>query len=274
MTRKQDRLSDRNFDDLAMRFDRNIYSSLKGKIRLRILQRDLQPFLLQQELLQQELQEQEQQKQQLDILDAGGGQGHFSLPLTQQGHRLTLCDISEKMLERAKEAANQLNASQVEFLHCSFQELSENSEHQYDLILCHAVLEWLAKPEEAIQHLLANLRPGGILSLMFYNTNSIVLKNALRTNYQKIIDDDYHGYRGSLTPIHPLYAEEVIQWCHNAGLTILAHSGVRVFYDYRMDPETRDNEEQGLLEAELKFSTIEPFRSLGRYIHLVAQKAS
>jgi len=37
--------NEHNFDDLAPRFARNIYSSMKGEIRLAVLKRDFQEFL-------------------------------------------------------------------------------------------------------------------------------------------------------------------------------------------------------------------------------------
>ena len=36
---------DRNFDDLAPRFKRNVYGGLKGELRLRVLQRDFDEFI-------------------------------------------------------------------------------------------------------------------------------------------------------------------------------------------------------------------------------------
>ena len=59
---------DRNFDDLAKRFKKNIYGGLKGDIRLAVLERDcaaylhIAPFNISAECW--------------TILDAGGGQGH------------------------------------------------------------------------------------------------------------------------------------------------------------------------------------------------------
>ncbi len=261
MNRKQDRLQDRNFDDTAHRFKHNIYGGMKGRIRLEVLQRDLAPHLT---------------DKPLSILDAGGGQGQFSLPLAEQGHHLTLCDISEKMLQHAQDTIDERAIANVTLHHCALQTLQEalvkETQTPFDLVICHAVLEWLAEPQAALKHLRDLMRPGGILSLSFYNVQSIVLKNALRTNYQKILEDDYHGYRGSLTPIHPLASEDVQAWREEAGLTLLTHSGIRVFYDYRLDPQTRDDDTENLLQAELKYSQIEPFRSLGRYIHFVLQR--
>ena len=48
---KQNASQDRNFDDLAGRFKKNIYGGLKGAVRLAVLQRDFRntsPMSLQQ----------------------------------------------------------------------------------------------------------------------------------------------------------------------------------------------------------------------------------
>ena len=54
---------DRNFDELAERFERRVYGGLKGDVRLSVLWRDLLPIV----------QRLEQQGQPLKILDIGGG---------------------------------------------------------------------------------------------------------------------------------------------------------------------------------------------------------
>ena len=38
----------------------------------------------------------------------------------------------------------------------------------FDVVCCHAVLQWLAHPEETVEHLARFLRPEGRLWLMFY----------------------------------------------------------------------------------------------------------
>ena len=40
-------------------------------------------------------------------------------------------------------------------------------DEMFDVVCCHAVLEWLADPEETVEHLARFLRPEGCLSLMF-----------------------------------------------------------------------------------------------------------
>jgi len=256
---------DRNFDDLAHRFKRNVYDRLKGDIRLAVLTRDLNEHIPALNMSRDE--------GQLDILDAGGGQGQFSLGLAALGHSLHICDISAKMLALAAEqvAAKSL-AGQVGIVHDSIQNHCQQNPAAYDVVLCHAVLEWVAEPEALIDSLLSALKPGGYLSLTFYNVNGLIMKNLLRTNFTKVIDEDYQGYRGSLTPTWPRNAEDVQGWLAKPELALLCHSGIRCFHDYILDSQQRAARAEEQLALELRLSRCEPFRSLGRYIHLLYRR--
>lgn len=260
---------DRNFDELAKRFKKNIYGGLKGDIRLAVLNRDcaahlpIAPFNT----------DKTAEKKVWRILDAGGGQGQFSLQLAQAGHEVVICDISAEMLKLAGERVNALGVEdKVRLIHCAIQDLSLHlppGQQQFDMVICHAVMEWLQEPQTLLPCLLRYLKPQGYLSLTFYNLHSLVYKNLLRTNFKKIISKDYGGSRGSLTPINPLEPQQVLAWITELPLSVLAHSGIRVFHDYIFNEVHREREPATLLQLELDFSQQEPYRSLGRYVHLL-----
>ncbi len=258
MPKRYDTDKDKNFDDLAHRFKDNIYGRLKGQIRLAVLERDLAPYL----------------SAPLTVVDAGGGQGQFAMLLARRGHRVSLCDISGEMLKLARENAAAQGIDNVSFIHCALQQLQRELDEPADLLLCHAVLEWLAEPGAALACLHRCLKPGGLLSLAFFNVNSIIYKNLLRANYRKVASGNFVGVKGSLTPINPLASDEVFGWCEALGLVVLQHSGIRVFHDYIPDHDLRNRHPEAVIDMELKFSQLEPYRSLGRYIHVVLQKSS
>lgn len=259
---------DRNFDDLAKRFKKNIYGGLKGDIRLAVLERDCKTHL--------PVKPFSNTSDCWTILDAGGGQGQFSLRLAQAGHKVVICDISAEMLKLAQEQVEVLGvADRVQLVHCAIQDLPQYCPEvlsQFDLVICHAVMEWMQEPHSLLPCLLRYLKPQGHLSLTFYNRHSLIYKNLLRTNFKKIINKDYGGSRGSLTPINPLEPEQVLVWVADSGLGVLAHSGIRVFHDYIFNEEHREREPETLIALELEFSQQEPYRSLGRYIHLLLKK--
>lgn len=277
---KESQQEDRNFDTLAKRFKRNIYGGLKGDIRIAVLNRDFEryipiaPFGGVMHAHDTNGKNMAAVSRKLRILDAGGGQGQFSLRFAQAGHRLVICDISIEMLKLAQEEAGRLGVQeQVEFVHCAIQDLPLHLTcTDFDVVLCHAVMEWMQEPKQLLPLLLKYLVPQGYLSLTYYNLNSLVYKNLLRTNFKKIIQQDFGGTRGSLTPINPMAPATVDSWLRELPVDVISRSGIRVFHDYIFNEANREREPNNLMALELQFSTEEPFLSLGRYIHVLATK--
>jgi len=265
---KQPDDQDRNFDDLAKRFQKNIYGGLKGEIRLAVLERDFREHFSEVPFGEKK------PAKPLRVLDAGGGQGQFSIQFAKAGHKVVICDISAEMLKLAEqEVVKQGLEDQVQLLHCAIQDIASHTDNaQFDVVLCHAVMEWVANPAELLGYLIEYVKPKGFLSLTFYNLHSLIYKNLLRTNFQKIQQQDFGGSRGSLTPINPLYPESVFEWINQLPLNILATSGIRVFHDYIFNEEHRERDPKRVIELELEFSRKQPYQLLGRYIHVLNQK--
>jgi S-adenosylmethionine-dependent methyltransferase len=259
---------DRNFDDLAKRFRKNIYGGLKGEVRLAILERDCAAYLPIKPFAQTD--------KHWRILDAGGGQGQFSLRLAAAGHHVVICDISAEMLKLAEEQVINLGVQErVTLVHCAVQDLAAHvDDTQFNFVICHAVMEWMQEPKTLLPYLRSYLKPQGYLSLTFYNLHSLIYKNLLRTNFKKILSQDYAGQKGSLTPINPLEPKQVLEWVAELPLLVKSHSGIRVFHDYIFNEYHRERDPQTLVQLELQFSQQEPYRSLGRYIHLLMQSGA
>nr|WP_242523964.1 methyltransferase [Microbulbifer salipaludis] len=240
---------------------------MKGDIRLAVLNRDLAPVLATADA------------RTLKVVDAGGGQGQFALDLAGAGHRVWITDISEAMLALAREQVTALGvADRVQALQLPLQALSADARiPQADLLLCHAVLEWLDQPQQALVHLAETLAPGGYLSLTFYNRRALefrlLQRGSLRQLDRNRSSGDWGGHPGSLTPRNPLLPEEVMGWIPQAGLSVIAHSGIRCFHDF-MTPEMRDKlPAAAIVEKELDYSRIDPYRQLARYVHLLCRRA-
>lgn len=252
---------DRNFDDLSHKFKRKIYDSPKGAIRLEVVWEDLLACVP------------ELQGPPLRILDAGAGMGQIALRLARLGHEVVLCDHSAEMLSLAQQCfTNELPDANVRFIHVPVQQLHAHVDGQFDLVLFHAVLEWLAEPETTLREVLRWCRPGAALSLLFYNRHALTYLNLIKGNLRKVAAGDYQGDAHSLTPTHPLDPDEVRNWLESSGMTIMRKSGVRFFYDM-MWPEARNGRSlEDLLLLERTLARQEPFASLGRYVHLLARR--
>lgn len=168
-------MQDRNFDDIAEKFSRNIYGTTKGQLRQAILWQDLDRVLA------------EIGPQKLRVLDAGGGEGQTAIKMAERGHQVILCDLSAQMIDRAKQAAEAKGVSDnMQFIHCAAQDVASHLETPVDLILFHAVLEWVADPRSVLQTLWSVLRPCGVLSLMFYNAHGLLMHNMVAGNFDYV----------------------------------------------------------------------------------------
>ena len=140
--------TDRNFDSIAAKFQQNIYQTSKGRLRQLVLQRDLAELPV--------------VATPTRILDIGAGQGQLALWLAAMGHQVHLTDVSAEMLQMAQLASAQAGVSErVSFANQALQDIAPE-QGQYPLVLCHAVLEWLADPAAAIAKLWALTEPGGV----------------------------------------------------------------------------------------------------------------
>ncbi|MHC3478842.1 tRNA uridine 5-oxyacetic acid(34) methyltransferase CmoM [Klebsiella pasteurii] len=254
-------MQDRNFDDIAEKFSRNIYGTTKGQLRQAILWQDLQPLLKQ------------LGPRPLRVLDAGGGEGQTAIKVAEMGHHVTLCDLSGEMVARARQAAADKGViDNMHFVQCAAQDIEQHLESPVDLILFHAVLEWVAEPQAMLRTLWAMLRPGGALSLMFYNANGLLMHNMVAGNLDYVQIGMPKKKKRTLSPDYPRDPQQVYGWLEEIGWQITGKTGVRVFHDYLREKHQQHDKFAALLELETRYCRQEPYISLGRYIHVTALK--
>ena len=100
-------------------------------------------------------------KEALDILDAGAGTGFLSLFLAEMGHRVTALDITEGMLEKARQKAR-TNNLKIDF-HIGDAEDLPFAAGTFDCVVCRWLLWTLPDPERAVQQWVRVIKPGGTI---------------------------------------------------------------------------------------------------------------
>ncbi|MGF1739870.1 tRNA uridine 5-oxyacetic acid(34) methyltransferase CmoM [Vibrio profundum] len=255
---------DRNFDDIAHKFAKNIYGSDKGKIRQAIVWEDFTDIL---SALNCE-------NAALRVLDAGGGLAQMSQKLAKLGHKITLCDLSREMLQLAKHDIEKHGLmEQYRFIHAPVQSIAEHLDDPVDFAMFHAVMEWLTDPKLALDTVLQQVKRGGVASVMFYNHHGLVYKNVMCGNIPHVLQGMPHRKRFKLQPQQGLLPEDVYRWIEDAGFEICGKSGIRSFSDYIGNVEYMgDYTFDDVLALEKQLCRQEPYLSLGRYIHVWAQK--
>ena len=210
-------------------------------------------------------------------MDVGAGLAQISIELAKDGHDVTINDISANMLEIAKQNAGE-TAQTIIWHTCPYQQLDDKLTGKYDLILCHAVLEWLAEPKLIMDFfdrwLVDDRAEKGVLSLCFYNPASFVYRNLVMGNFNLLHNKDFKADNGSLTPNHPVAKDEVIAWINDHHYQILHTSGLRVFHDYSPLKRGGHTNPQAVIEMEVAYSGQDPYKWLGRYLHFLVSKAN
>lgn len=259
---------DRNFDDISTHFEKKIYGGLKGQIRLAVLRHDIFGWVKSW---------QQTHNRPLRVLDVGAGLAQISIELAKDGHDVTINDISANMLGIAKQNAGEA-AQTITWHTCPYQQLDDKLTGKYDLILCHAVLEWLAEPKLIMDFfdrwLVDDSAEKGVLSLCFYNPASFVYRNLVMGNFNLLHNKDFKADNGSLTPNHPVAKDEVLAWINDHHYQILHTSGLRVFHDYSPLKRGGHTNPQAVIEMEVAYSGQDPYKWLGRYLHFLVGKAN
>jgi len=98
-----------------------------------------------------------------EILDAAGGTGRMTLPLAKMGYSITLCDISSRMLNVARQKLLGEGVSdRVKILECDVRDL-RFSDQSFDFVLC-----WNGTVEAA-KELIRVTKRGGKVSIFLAN---------------------------------------------------------------------------------------------------------
>ncbi|WP_196137625.1 methyltransferase domain-containing protein [Aliikangiella sp. G2MR2-5] len=250
---------DRSFDDIAKKFHSNIYGTTKGKLRQEVLMHHLTttiPTLS------------DAGNRQLSILDAGGGTGVMTQAMSELGHRVMLNDISGNSLDIARKAL--VNYSNIDYFAGPIQSISVKE--KYDLVICHAVLEWLASPFEVLAKLEGLVKNGGYLSLSFFNRDAQRFGNILYGNFDYVENKLTLPRVVKLSPRNPLSPEEVIYKVEELPFNIIHKAGIRCFHDYLKEKGMQQSHFQQLKRLEIELGTSHPYLWFGKYFHLIAKK--
>ena len=256
-------MGDVNFDGIANEFESDIYGTTKGAVRLAVLWNVLNddvPALT---------------EQQMRILDAGGGSGSMAVRLASPGHSVVLCDVSEEMLAKAAIRAAEAGVTDaIEICHLPIQGYATIADEKFDLVICHAVLEWLDDPQSAVRDLAQLVRPGGQMSMMFYNRFASLLKRTLAGDFEAALSDHQTGpiRRGWGEGATALDNEVVVSWLEEQNLEVNARAGIRIFHDHVVDKLDGLQRLAQLIDLEKAVCRSEPFASLGQHTHLTCRR--
>ena len=216
----------------------------------------------------------------LRILDAGGGNGFDSLALARMNHQIDIVDISQQMLDDAR--ANAALAGVTDRLDTHAMDIFSIDKvfpaNEFDIVLCHNVIQFVDDVKPLLEMLLQVIKPGGFISLITTNQYSLPYQAAFleqdldkaftlldaTDQYNSIFEVNVHEYR----------PDEVIDWLTGMGLSLEKHYGIRCLYNYWGTNELKEDSViyGKLKKLEMEFTDREPYKQTARQFQLIARK--
>ncbi|MFE6508497.1 methyltransferase domain-containing protein [Nocardioides sp. NPDC057767] len=209
----------------------------------------------------------------LRILDVGGGDGMDALPLALAGHEVTILDPSESWLAEAKRRAAEAGASLTTLVGG----VDDLPDGEWDLVLCHFVLQYRPADAGDVRRLAAALRPGGRLSVMVPNPASMVLRQLvtggpdaalteLRADTKRTVTFDHDVRKVAMGDLEAELAA--------AGLRLTGRFGTRIANDLLTDDAAKHDAAYfgRLLVLERALCDQEPFVRIAGMYQLVAER--
>jgi SAM-dependent methyltransferase len=228
-------------------------------------------------------------RDQLDVIDVGGGTGGIAVPLAEMGHRVTVVDTSPDSLaaleRRAAEAGVTALVRGVQGDAANVPELLQSADphpggaadDNFDLVVCHSVLEIVDEPASVLAGVARSLRSGGLASIVTANAVAAALHRAIAGRFDEALHvlRDPLGRYGATDPVPRRFAlSEVRALVEAAGLTVVATHGARVFADV-VPAGSLDGDPQAaaaLVELELEAADVPALRDIASALHLIARR--
>ena len=210
----------------------------------------------------------------LRVLDVGGGDGRDALPLAVAGHEVTILDQSATWLEEARRRAGAAGVD-VTTVHGDLSEPPPLGE--FDLVLCHLVLQYRSDDARDLARLAAYARPGGLVSVIVPNPAGMVLRRLVTEGPRAALAELAAGTKHAVTfdhEVRKIPLADLEKALREAGLPVVRRYGARIANDLLTSNDAKSDPDffADLLELELALCDQEPFVRLGSLYHLVATR--
>lgn len=242
------------FDAKGPALSAEVYGTTRGIVRLEVLWRDLLTTVP------------DIETSRLRIIDVGAGHGHISARLSGLGHSITLVEPASDLLAIAGEAVPDAEAT----FQCTLQELPEEI-GAFDLVLCHAVLEWVRDPADVIRRVARLARSGGWISILAYNANRALMNRVVSGDMITSLPSPRPERRSNdrLEGACALAPDDLERWCADADVDVTSMSGIRVFHDL-IDPDIVEHTLPRLVDVE--FDLRHRSAAIGHHLHVVGHR--
>jgi ubiquinone/menaquinone biosynthesis C-methylase UbiE len=215
------------------------------------------------------------------VLDAGGGTGHWAIPMARNGLKVVVYDISSEMLQVAVKKAKKeglrhaISVAQGDIGDLCF------PDRVFDFVLAEGdPISYSADPEKAVSELARVLKPGGYISAGVDNLYSIAssmlnlenedldeIRSFLRSRRVFIKDLGFHAWAFSPENLKDLF--------ESYGLRVVKIAGKPVLFQGRPESSYLFKDESKLkmlVELELSLCQDPVLLGSGGHLHVIARR--
>ena len=149
-------------------------------------------------------------------------------------------------------------------------------DEQFDLVLCHNVLEFVEDWRDYAARLIKCVKPGGKLSLVKHNLAGKAMRQAAADNdpagalalMQGELPENNFG------KVRLFGTDEFIGWAAAQGFAAERHYGIRMFYNLSPNNDNWDDPAwvAAIYALEQHAAQLEPYRSIAFFHHLLLRK--
>jgi len=203
----------------------------------------------------------------LKILDFGSGFG-VCADYYAKWHDVTAIEPNTEML------AQRLITNSYEQIKGDIAAL-RHFKGEFDIVICHNVLEYARNKEEIFEALAGAVKPGGLLSVVKHNLYGRIMAAAVFDNDpEKAMNlyNDIDSDKSSTFGDRYLYSNEnLLAWADKHNLAAKAHYGMRAFYALGQNNDAKhcDNWYEKMLALEYKLGSVDEFRQVAYFNHFI-----
>ncbi len=214
----------------------------------------------------------------LRVLDVGCGQGTQAVALARAGHTVVGLDVSDELLDQARQAASAQGsdvAHRLSFQHGDLLDLGDEHLGLYDLVCCHGVAMYLPSLAETAAAVVSATRTGGLVSLLTRNRAGIAMRAGMAGNWAEAIaafDATHYTNRLGIADVRADEPADVQSALAATGAQTIAWYGVRIFTDH-WAAEEPSADFDALLAVEEQAGRRDPYRAIAALTHTISRRS-
>lgn len=239
------------------------YDTVRGAIRERLVQENLEPYLV-------------GRPEEQAALDIGGGDGRDAAWLALKGYEVTMVEPSEDMLVRAESRFQEegVDVRTIQTDGAAAREIL--ADQRFDVILSHGVLMYLPEPQVHVNELSGLLAEDGVISLLTKGFEGAAHRFMARGDHEALdrLSEDGQFMTNNGVEATAYQPEEVMAMFTRLEMTILDWFGVRVEYDEdrRLLSEVSPREMRHIMHTERFLGSAAGAKSRGQMLQFIAAR--